>query len=217
MPARLLAVNVVHEILRGPSRLTAIDKRPVDAAVAVGELGLTGDTQCDTRHHGGTDKALYAYAYEDAAFWATRLGRVITPGLFGENLTTAGVDITAAQIGERWRIGPDAAGIVVEVRMPRTPCANLSARMGIPRFHHRFAAAGRAGAYLKVITTGSVRAGDAITVHSRPGHGVTIGDLAGKPSPDQMRRLLDSGIDLAEQVRRTAQRIAARTPQAGAA
>lgn len=212
MPARLQAVNVVYEILRGPSRLTGIDKRPVDGPVAVGALGLAGDTQCDTRNHGGTDKALYAYASEDAAYWAALLGREITPGLFGENLTTEDLDITAAQIGERWRIGPRRSGIVVEVCMPRTPCENLSARMGIPKFHQRFAAVGRPGAYLRVITAGSVRAGDAVSVESRPGHGVTIGDLAGKPSPDRMRQLLDSGVDLAEQVRRTAQRIAARGP-----
>ncbi|MGH3646902.1 MAG: MOSC domain-containing protein [Micromonosporaceae bacterium] len=129
---RLLAVNVVHKMLRGPSRDTAIDKRPVAGMVAVGELGLAGDKQGDTRNHGGTDQALYAYASEDAAYWTAQLNREITPGLFGENLTTQRLDITAALIGERWRIGARGTGIVVEVRMPRTPCVNLSARMGIP-------------------------------------------------------------------------------------
>ncbi|TDW15207.1 hypothetical protein [Kribbella kalugense] len=59
--ARLLAVNVVHEVIRGPTRWTAIDKRPVRGPVDVGELGLVGDRQCDTRYHGGPDKALGAY------------------------------------------------------------------------------------------------------------------------------------------------------------
>jgi MOSC domain-containing protein YiiM len=170
---RLVAVNIVHEILRGPSRLTAIDKRPVAGPVVVGELGLEGDEQRDTRNHGGPDKALYAYAAEDAEWWTAELGRRITPGLFGENLTTHGLDITHALIGERWRIGNT---VVVEVRMARTPCTNLSARMGIPRFHKRFAAAGRPGAYLKVLATGSIAAGDPITIEHRPADGVAVGD-----------------------------------------
>ncbi|MFI6828201.1 MOSC domain-containing protein [Kribbella sp. NPDC050241] len=146
MSARLLAVNVVHELIRGPTRWTAIDKRPVSGAVAVTELGLAGDEQCDTRYHGGPDKALYAYAEEDADWWSAELDREIPPGLFGENLTTHGLDITGALVGERWRIGGPTTGILVEVRSPRDPCGNLSARMGIPKFHRRFVATGRVGA-----------------------------------------------------------------------
>ncbi|TDW98931.1 MOSC domain-containing protein [Kribbella sp. VKM Ac-2566] len=172
--ARLVAVNVVHEVIRGPTRWTAIDKRPVRGAVEVGELGMVGDRQCDTRYHGGPDKALYAYAEEDADWWAAELGREIPPGLFGENLTTRGLDVTGALIGERWRIG----GILVEVRSPRTPCGNLSGRMGIKRFHQRFARTGRVGAYLKVLETGEVCAGDRITVVHRPDDGQTIGGAA---------------------------------------
>jgi MOSC domain-containing protein YiiM len=180
MPARLVAVNVVHELIRGPTRWTAIDKRPVSGAVAVDELGLTGDRQCDTRYHGGPDKALYAYAEEDAEWWSGELDRDIPPGLFGENLTTRGLDITNALIGERWRIGGPKTGILVEVRSARTPCGNLAARMGIPKFHHRFAATGRVGAYLKVLSTGSVRAGNRIVVDYRPDHGRTIGAASGR-------------------------------------
>jgi MOSC domain-containing protein YiiM len=167
MAARVVAVNVVHELVRGPTRWTAIDKRPVAGAVEVTELGLVGDRQCDTRYHGGPDKALYAYAAEDAAWWAEELGREIPPGLFGENLTTSGLDLTDA-VGQRWRIGGPVHGILVEVRSPRTPCGNLSGRMGIHRFHHRFAKTGRVGVYLKVLETGSVRAGNRITVLDRP-------------------------------------------------
>jgi MOSC domain-containing protein YiiM len=89
----LVAVNVVHELIPGPkdSGWTAIDKRPRDGRVVVGELGLAGDTVCDTKHHGGPDQALYVYAREDAEFWATELDREIPPGQFGENLDTSGV------------------------------------------------------------------------------------------------------------------------------
>ena len=180
MSGRLVAVNVVHEVVRGPVRWTAIDKRPVTGAVAVGELGLAGDKQCDSRYHGGPDKALYAYAEEDAVWWSTELDRDIPPGQFGENLTTCGLDISGALIGEQWRIGGPTTGILVEVRSPRTPCGNLSARMGIPRFHHRFAKTGRVGAYLKVLSTGSVRAGNRIVVVHRPSHRRTIGEISAR-------------------------------------
>jgi MOSC domain-containing protein YiiM len=210
MTATLVTVNVVHAIRPGAGRETAIDKRPVDGPVAVSELGLDGDRQCDKRHHGGPDKALYAYASEDAAWWAEELDRAIPPGLFGDNLRTAGLDVTGARIGERWRIGVRGRGIVVEVRMPRTPCENLSYRMGDPDFHKRFVAAGRVGAYLKVIEPGAVAAGDDITIERRPDHELTIGGYFDRPDPAVMRRVLDTEVDLAEIVRRRARRIAAR-------
>lgn len=206
----LVAVNIVHEIRRGAGRDTAIDKRPVDRPVEVSPLGLYGDSQCDRRYHGGADKALYAYAVEDAAWWAEELGREIRPGLFGENLTIEGIDCTNAVLGERWRIGPD---VVVEVRMPRSPCDNLSLRMEIQGFHQQFAASRRVGAYLAVLVPGMVAAGERVAVEYRPSHGVTIGDWAGRRDPEHGRRLLESGDDLASEVRRTALRLARkRTP-----
>lgn len=207
---RVVAVNVVFEIRRGPTRDSAIDKRPVAGTVSVSELGLAGDRQCDTRHHGGLDRALYAYASEDADWWAEQLGREITPGLFGENLTTAGIDVTHALIGERWKLGDEPTGPIVEVRMPRAPCGNLSARMQIPGFHSRFAATGRVGAYLKVLAQGAVSAGDLIRVIHRPGHGVTIANWCRDGTPELARRLLDSDVDLAQPMRRSAARRARR-------
>ena len=205
---RLLAVNVVREIRPGAGRDTAIDKRPVDGQVEVGALGINGDTQCDRRSHGGPDKALYAYAVEDAAWWAEELGREITPGLFGENLTTEGVDCTHALLGERWRLGPE---VLVEVRMPRSPCDNLSARMGIHGFHRQFSASRRVGAYLAVLVPGRVAAGDLVTIEHLPSHGITIADWVGRRDPEDGRRLLESGVELAPDVRRTALRLTRRS------
>jgi MOSC domain-containing protein YiiM len=169
--ARVVAVNVVYEVrdlvARGP---TAIDKRPVAGPVLADRLGFAGDRQCG-RGHGGPDKALYAYASEDAAWWAGELALEVHPGLFGENLTTAGLDVCGAHIGEVWQIGGTGAGPVVEVRMPRTPCDNLSARMELPGFHARFAASGRVGALLRVRSPGAVSAGDPVAVVHRPEHG----------------------------------------------
>jgi MOSC domain-containing protein YiiM len=171
----------VRAIVRGPSRDTAIDKRPVGGPVPVHELGLAGDTQTDTRHHGGRDKALYAYAREDAEFWAADLGMPMPPGRFGENLTASGLDVTNALVGERWQVGDPGQGVLVEVRSARTPCPNLSAHIGIPGFHKQFHRQARFGAYLRVLRTGAIAAGDRIHVVHRPADGITIGDYFTAP------------------------------------
>ena len=198
----MVAVNVVARVTPGYFGDTAIDKRPVVGPVEVGELGLAGDRQL-SRIHGGRDRAVYAYAIEDAEWWAAELGREIPSGLFGENLRTSGIDVTGALIGERWRIGK----VVLEVRLPRNPCENLSLRMGIERFHRRFNATGRVGAMLAVLTPGAIEAGDEIVVEDRPGHEVTIGTMAIGPTGVQMQRMLDSGIPLATSVRAKAGRL----------
>jgi MOSC domain-containing protein YiiM len=158
--------------------LTGINKQPVDHPVAVAAppgrgSGVAGDQIFDTRHHGGDDQAVYAYAREDLDWWQEALGRPLPPGMFGENLTTAGVDVNGAVIGERWRIGAD---LVLEATYGREPCATFQARMREPQWVKRFAAANRTGAYLRVVTPGRIRSGDPIVVLDRPAHGVTIRD-----------------------------------------
>jgi MOSC domain-containing protein YiiM len=169
----LLAVCRVDRLLpdAGTVGVTAIDKRAVGEPLRVRPLGLYGDVQADRKHHGGATKALYAYADEDARVWADALGRDIPPGLFGENLRTAGLDVSGAEIGERWTFGDD---LVVEVTFPRMPCATFQRRMGEPQWVRRFTEAGMPGAYLRVVRSGTIAAGDPIEVASRPGHGVTV-------------------------------------------
>lgn len=171
--AEILAVCRVEQLVpdSGPVGVTAIDKRPVGKRLRVRPLGLYGDVQADRKHHGGASKALYAYADEDAEFWAGELGREIPAGLFGENLRTAGLDVNGAEIGERWAIGEE---LVVEVTCPRTPCATFQRRMREPQWVKRFTVAGRPGAYLSVVKSGNVGSGDAVAVVSKPGHGVTV-------------------------------------------
>jgi MOSC domain-containing protein YiiM len=177
LEGRLLSVNVgtVRQIeLAGQARTTAIWKLPVSGRVAVRGVNLAGDDQADRRAHGGPDKAVYAYAREDYAWWERQLDRTLDPGMFGENLTTEGIDLTDALVGERWRVG----SAVLQVTSPRVPCWKLGARMGDPRFPARFAAAGRPGAYLAILEQGALGAGDRIQVIHRPGHGVTVGLVA---------------------------------------
>jgi MOSC domain-containing protein YiiM len=206
---RLLTVNVVEELIPGPkdTGLTAIDKRPQAGRVPVGELGLRGDQVCDTKSHGGLDQALYAYAVEDSAWWAGELGREIPPGLFGENLVTEGLDVTNALIGEVWRIGDE---VEVMVRAPRIPCVTFQHRMEIPGWIKRFHQEGRPGAYLKVLKTGTLGAGDTIEVVHRPDHEVTIGVMFAAQDSAKMKTMLAADVDLVDELREHAERIAAR-------
>jgi MOSC domain-containing protein YiiM len=173
--ARLLAVCVSGSDLlplpgRRPDR-SGIDKKPVAGRVAAGRLGLDGDVQVNRKYHGGEGQAVYAYAQEDADHWAAELGRDLPPGRFGENLRTAGLDLTGAVIGERWRVGT----ALVEVTAPRIPCANFARFWGVPDLVKRFTAHGATGAYLRVLETGELGAGDEVTLVERPAHGVTTG------------------------------------------
>ena len=154
---------------RRPNR-SGIDKRPVEGRVAVHPLGLDGDVQVNRKHHGGEGQAVYAYGQEDADFWIAELGRELPPGRFGENLRTTGLDLTGAVLGERWRVGT----ALLEVTAPRIPCANFARFWDVPQLVKRFTARGAPGAYLRVLETGELGAGDAIEVVSRPDHGVTI-------------------------------------------
>jgi MOSC domain-containing protein YiiM len=196
---------------RGPIE-TAIDKRLVLGRLDVGRLGIAGDRQVDRKHHGGPDKAVYAYAEEDVAHWADELGRELPPGTFGENLRTRGLDVTGALVGERWRIGAD--GLVVEVTQPRIPCATFQAWLGEPRWVKRFTEHGAPGAYLRVVSEGTVGAGDDVEVVHRPGHGVSIGRCFVRFDAEAGRRLLEAGasgeVELADSLVWYARRAAAR-------
>ena len=159
---------------------TGIGKQPTDGPVEVRApgpkstgrgSGLVGDFIGDGKHHGGDDQAVYAFQREDLDEWERRLGRELPNGFFGENLTTIGLDINNARIGERWRIGDE---VVLQVTAPRIPCATFRGWMGEKGWAKIFTAAGRPGAYLKVITPGAIRAGDPIEVINRPHHDVTV-------------------------------------------
>lgn len=158
------------------SGVTGIDKRPVSGPVWVrrpdpGGSGLAGDPICDTAHHGGTDQAVYAYAREDLDSWRATLGD-LRPGSFGENLTTCGVEVTGARIGERWRVGDE---LVLQVTAPRIPCRTFAVWLDVRGWVATFTRAGAPGAYLRVLRPGHVRTGDPIVVEHRPDHDVTIG------------------------------------------
>lgn len=175
--ASLLSVNVGVVRVAPYANLgqSAMDKQPVTGRVAVRTLGLDGDGVGDVVNHGGVDQAVYAFAREDLDWWAAELGQEIRNGMFAENLTTEGIDVNEAEVGERWQVG----STVLEVASIRTPCNDFKNWMGLGGYDNRawvrrFAQVGRPGPYLRVLVEGEVGAGDEITVVHRPGHGVTV-------------------------------------------
>src|SRR3954469_17310328 len=172
--ARLLSVNVGRPqpvgLRRGKTVKSAIGKAPVDGRVRVEGVNIPGDDQADRRVHGGPDKAVYAYAREDTAWWEQELGRPLGPAAFGENLTTEGVDVTRAVIGEVWRIGTAE----LQVCQPRLPCYKLGLKFDDPGMLKRFALAARPGAYLRILIEGEIGAGDPVDIVARPDHGVSV-------------------------------------------
>ncbi|NUO56771.1 MAG: MOSC domain-containing protein [Hamadaea sp.] len=182
--AYVISVNlgVARETDASEVGVTGIDKRPVAEPVYVRDpgprdtglgSGLTGDAVCDRRHHGGDIQAVYAYAREDLDWWSGELGRDLPGGCFGENLTTSGLDVTGALMGERWRVGDD---LLLEVTDPRIPCGTFAAWMAERGWVKTFTQTARPGAYLRVLSPGTVRAGDSIEVVHRPDDGVTMGE-----------------------------------------
>ncbi len=153
---------------------SGIVKAPVAGAVTLRAESADGDEQADLKNHGGRDRAVYAYALEDYAWWSNELGRALRSGDFGENLTVEGIAVNDAIVGERWEIGGE---VELEVSTPRIPCYKLAAKMNDPQFVARFGRALRLGPYLRVVREGSVRAGDAIAVTHRPAHGIRIVDV----------------------------------------
>ena len=177
MTARVRSVNVGRPKEKDWAAIgrTSIDKRPVSGPVAAYRLGLEGDQVSDTQHHGGVDQAVYAFAREDIDFWAEQLGQPIRDGLFGENLTTEGIDVNEAEVGEQWRIGT----AVLEVASVRIPCNDFKGWMAESGYDEttwvkRFTVPARPGPYLRVVEEGLLTAGDPIEVVHRPGHGVTV-------------------------------------------
>ena len=178
--AALLSVNlgIAKATRYADAGVTGIDKRPATEPVEIrdpgrhrGFSGIAGDAICDAGSHGGTDQAVYAFAREELDHWQAELGRPLGNGVFGENLTTSGLDINGALVGERWQVGDEC---VLEVTSPRIPCRTFAGWLEEQLWVKRFTDRGTPGAYLRVIVPGCVSGGDQINVIHRPDHEVSI-------------------------------------------
>lgn len=173
---QVLAVNLgrSHPLqYRGKTVATGIFKMPVAGSVSVTVEGLTGDVQIDRRHHGGPDKAVYAYTVENHRYWAAHLGTPdFPPGHFGENLTVDGMPDEAVCIGDVFRVG----SCLMQVSQPRVPCFKLGLKFGDPGFVAEFLKSGRTGFYLRVLAVGEVCAGDAVSLAEQDPLRVSVRD-----------------------------------------
>jgi len=187
MSARVLSINItsiVHEgEWTGSEGRTGIDKRSVSGPIEFKNNGLAGDRIIDTNVHGGYDQAVYAYASEDAQWWEKEINEVIPAGRFGENLTTEGIDVNAALVGEKWKIG----SVILEVSQPRIPCRVFAGFWNRATLIKEFTQAGRPGTYLRIIQEGSAQAGDAIEVIYKPEHSIRISDLFAAKSGERSK------------------------------
>lgn len=157
---------------------TAIEKLPVEGRVRITSDGVEGNACASTDVHGDEFMRVYAYAAEDYRWWEGELGSALRPGLFGEQLTTEGVDVNAALMGETWRVGT----ALLQIAHVRTPCQTFKGWMGhtghdATAWVRRFTVAARPGPYFRVLEEGTVEAGDAIVVLDRPAHDVSVATL----------------------------------------
>jgi MOSC domain-containing protein YiiM len=194
------------------SASTGIDKQPQGGQVWVRDpgpkttglgSGLVGDFVGDAKHHGGSHQAVYAFNREDLDDWENRLDRQLPNGFFGENLTVRELDVNAARIGERWRVG-DAVELIVTC--PRIPCSTFRGWVGERQWLRTFTATARPGSYLGVVAAGWIKAGDRIEVVHRPDHEVTVSLVfrALTTTPALLPELLLAGDDLIEELRHAA-------------
>lgn len=192
----LLSINRGKaEPIPGKSALTGIFKRPVTGPVQIDQQGLMDDAILDRRHHGGIDQAVYIYFADDYDWWSRELGQTLPPGLFGENLTIAGVEGCSVAVGDRFAID----GVVLEVTSHRTPCGVFAARMGDKGWVRRFHRAGRPGAYCRVTVPGALSAGAAVDYQPFAGERITVADLMALDSqreiaPELLRRALTTPL-----------------------
>jgi MOSC domain-containing protein YiiM len=207
--SHLSSVNIGHPETNPhkDTKATGIGKQPATSPVEVrapgpkhGGLGsgLVGDFIGDVQHHGGDGQAVYAFQREDLDRWATRLGREIPNGFFGENLTTLGLDVNGARIGERWQVGDE---VVLQVTSARIPCSTFRGRVGEKGWLKTFTADARPGAYLSVITPGWIRGGDPVRIARRPEHDVTVSLMFQAFTTDRelLPELLPAAEDLEEE------------------
>lgn len=177
---RIVSVNVAmpRTLQEKPLLVSGIDKLPRLGPVAVSDAGLEGDGVGDTTWHGGTFQAVYAFALEDYEHWGAELGGPLRPGFFGDNLTTAGIDLNSCLVGEQWRIGTTR----LQVSSVRTPCGRFQRWLELSRLPaedwvERFTRRGRPGVYLTVLERGWVQSGDPVEVLDVPAHGITTGTM----------------------------------------
>lgn len=193
---------------------SAIAKQAVSGRVLVTRLGLAGDGQADTKHHGGPDKAIHLYPHEHYARWRADLperAARLAAGGFGENLSTHGLTEAEACLGDLYRLG----SAVIQISQGRKPCWKLNTRFGVEDMARRVHETGRTGWYFRVIEAGEAGPGDDLTLLDRTYPDWTVARLfavlqqQAAPAPDDLAFLTRADLLAAGWREQAAKRLAA--------
>ena len=191
---------------------SGIYKNPVDGRVPLDSTNLAGDKQANRRFHGGPDKAVCCFPAEHYPFWRQLLSRTeeeFAYGAFGENFTLSGMTENEVCVGDVYEVGSAR----VQVCQPRIPCINLVRKWGYAEMPNKMQEVGHSGYYLRVLQTGEVGAGDAMTLIERSTD-ITIAAINGalyrREGGKEFAVLLSELPELADAARSIFRRLATR-------
>jgi MOSC domain-containing protein YiiM len=201
---KLLSINIGQKQTQQNGlklEVTGIYKNPVAEAVQITRLGIQQDFIASTKHHGGPDQAIYVYGGADYRWWSTELGREISAGTFGDNLTISELESAQFNIGDRLHIG----SVILEVTAPRIPCKTFARRMQDPLFVKKFRHAERPGLYCRVIHEGVVQLDDVVTIEKYQGETISVLQMyrdfyVKHKSEESLRRHLNAPIAIRARV-----------------
>jgi len=143
---------------------TGMFKEPKSGAVFLGTEGLLGDEVADTKHHGGPEKAVFAYPIRHYTYWNETEGMEMAYGGMGENLAVLEMDEFTVCIGDVYRFGE----AVIQVSQPRQPCWKPARRYRQKELALKIQKTGRTGWYFRVLEEGEVQGETDLELLERP-------------------------------------------------
>lgn len=168
----MAALPSVHSVYIGQPKtitdergtwISSIYRDRVDGPVVVSRDGLAGDRVAQP-YHGGPDAAICVYLSAHYCIWNNQYGMELQPGAFGENLTLEGTTDDEVCVGDVVRVG----STVIQVSVPRVPCANLARRIGRSDWVKLTIRENRTGFYARIQEPGMLQAGDVWNLLERP-------------------------------------------------
>ncbi len=161
-------------------QMSAIDKAPIKAPVAVNFMGLSTDEQADRRHHGGPLKAVHQLPTATYAKINNEFNLKVRIGTLGENLTTEAIDGLLEMdertvcIGDVFHYGnvEDSDSVQLRIVQPRRPCYKINDQIGqftkVPNIAAWVSKQGIAGWYFEVVRDGMIDADLPVYLIERP-------------------------------------------------
>ncbi|MFC5077126.1 6-N-hydroxylaminopurine resistance protein [Vibrio thalassae] len=161
----------------GPNGVaTGIYKKSIDRRIMIKKLGLEGDIQVDKRVHGGLEKAIYQYPFENykklKEYFPQLSDNFNTPSV-GENFSTVGLSENDVHIGDTFVLGET----LLQVSQPRMPCWKLNHKIGNAYVSSVLINESITGWYYRVISEGSINTNDELILQERQAGSISITDL----------------------------------------